>query len=76
VRFRLEAIDTGWKVVSIQRVQPGDDKPAPAAPKSYATKPAPATPKSPPRPYETEPASTAPAEPAPTEPAPTEPSAP
>ena len=31
VRFRLEGIDTGWKVVSARRVQPGDDKPAPAA---------------------------------------------
>ncbi len=68
VRFRLEGIDTGWKVVSVRRVQPGDDKPAPTTPKSYATEPAPATPKSPPRPYETEPATTAPAEPAPAEP--------
>jgi hypothetical protein len=32
VRFRLEAIDTGWKVVVARRVQPGDDKPKPAAP--------------------------------------------
>jgi hypothetical protein len=32
VRFRLEGIDTGWKVVSARRVQPGDDKSAPAAP--------------------------------------------
>jgi hypothetical protein len=32
VRFRLEAIDTGWKVVVSRRVQPGDDKPKPAAP--------------------------------------------
>jgi hypothetical protein len=32
VRFRLEAIDTGWKVVSARRVQPGDDKPAAPAP--------------------------------------------
>jgi hypothetical protein len=30
VRFRLEGIDTGWKVVSAKRIQPGDDKPAPA----------------------------------------------
>jgi hypothetical protein len=32
VRFRLEVIDTGWKVVSAGRVQPGEDKPAPATP--------------------------------------------
>ena len=33
VRFRLEAIDTGWKVVSARRFQPGDDKPpAPTPP--------------------------------------------
>ena len=44
VRFRLEGIDTGWKVVSARRVQPGDDKPAhgtgltrPAALGSYST---------------------------------------
>ena len=24
IRFRLEAIDSGWKVVSIRRVLPGD----------------------------------------------------
>ena len=34
VRFRLEGIDTGWKVVSARRVQPGDDKPAPPPPES------------------------------------------
>jgi len=34
VRFRLEGIDTGWKVTSIKRVLPGDQnkKPEPAAP--------------------------------------------
>ncbi|MGP0064804.1 MAG: hypothetical protein ACLQGP_14550 [Isosphaeraceae bacterium] len=31
VRFRLEGIDTDWKVVSAKRILPGDDKPAPAA---------------------------------------------
>jgi hypothetical protein len=46
VRFRLEAIDTGWKVVSARRAQPGDDKPAPPsappATSSYAdAKPSP-----------------------------------
>jgi hypothetical protein len=30
VRFRLEGIDTGWKVVSAKRILPGDDKAAPA----------------------------------------------
>ncbi len=30
VRFRLEGIDTGWRVVSARRVQPGDEKPAPS----------------------------------------------
>lgn len=35
VRFRLEGIDTGWKVVSARRIQPGEDRPAP--PSSYAT---------------------------------------
>lgn len=35
VRFRLEGIDTGWKVVSARRVRPGEEK-APLAPaKSY-----------------------------------------
>ena len=41
VRFRLEGIDTGWKVVSARRVLPGEDeknrKPA-AAPSSPASK--------------------------------------
>ena len=37
VRFRLEGIDTGWKVVSARRVQPGDDQPAPTAPPSPTT---------------------------------------
>src|SRR5262249_5367836 len=40
-RFRREGIDTGWKVVSARRIQPGDEKPAPAAPtsppRSYST---------------------------------------
>ena len=27
VRFRLEGIDTGWKVVSARRILPGDDEP-------------------------------------------------
>ena len=30
VRFRLEGIDTGWKVVSAKRVLPGGVKPKPA----------------------------------------------
>ena len=30
VRFRLEGIDTGWNVVSARRIQPGDEKAAPA----------------------------------------------
>jgi len=29
VRFRLEGIDTGWRVVSARRVQPGEEKPSP-----------------------------------------------
>jgi hypothetical protein len=29
VRFRLEGIDTGWKVVSARREQPGEPEPAP-----------------------------------------------
>jgi hypothetical protein len=42
VRFRLEGIDTGWKVVSARRVQPGAENPKPAAPvesppRSYST---------------------------------------
>jgi hypothetical protein len=45
VRFRLEGIDTGWRVVSARRVQPGDDKPAQppaeAPPRSYSTGAAP-----------------------------------
>jgi hypothetical protein len=49
VRFRLEGIDTGWKVVSARRVQPGDDKPTPtpapaeSPPRSYSTGAAPPT---------------------------------
>ncbi len=39
VRFRLEGIDTGWKVVSARRIQPGDEKAAPTTtPKSSSTK--------------------------------------
>jgi hypothetical protein len=41
VRFQLEGIDTGWKVISAHRVQPGEDQPKPAAPpsptRSYST---------------------------------------
>jgi hypothetical protein len=49
VRFRLEGIDTGWKVVAIRRVVPGvadpDDKPAGAAPKAPGdSKPLPVSP--------------------------------
>jgi hypothetical protein len=56
VRFRLEVIDSGWKVVAARRVQPGDDKPAttptttpaaepsPTEPKSYSTTPPPGGP--------------------------------
>ena len=51
VRFRLEGIDTGWKVVSAGRVQPGDDKPAPPAPasppRSYSSEAAPTAPSGP-----------------------------
>ncbi len=38
VRFRLEGIDTGWKVTSIKRVLPGDEnkKPEPASPPASA----------------------------------------
>jgi hypothetical protein len=32
VRFRLEGIDTGWKVVSARRIQPGDDEARPSTP--------------------------------------------
>jgi hypothetical protein len=50
VRFQLETIDTGWKVVSARRVQPGEDRPAqaPASPeppaRSYSTGAGPADP--------------------------------
>ncbi len=40
VRFRLEGIDTGWKVVSARRIQPGVEEaqpPAPPASSSYGT---------------------------------------
>ncbi len=44
VRFRLEGIDTGWKVVSAKRILPGDEKAAPAktpspSSSSYSTSP-------------------------------------
>ena len=32
VRFRLEAIDSGWKVISVRRVLPGDEAKQPAPP--------------------------------------------
>jgi len=65
VRFRLEGIDTGWKVVSARRVHPGDDKPAPAKipsgpSRSYSTEPGPSAPTEPPRSYSTEPGPSAP----------------
>jgi hypothetical protein len=48
VRFRLEGIDTGWRVVSARRVQPGEDKPKPAGPpsatRSYSTGDSPTAP--------------------------------
>ena len=43
VRFRLEGIDTGWKVVSAKRILPGDEKvaptkaPSPSSSTSYST---------------------------------------
>ena len=40
VRFRLEGIDSGWKVISVRRILPGDDgkkaEPAPARAPSLA----------------------------------------
>lgn len=51
VRFRLEGIDTGWKVVEAHRVQPGEKQKtpttapaAPAEPRSYSTTPPPGGP--------------------------------
>jgi hypothetical protein len=51
VRFRLEGIDTGWKVVSARRVQPGEkpeperpETPVPAPSGSFATDKAPPSP--------------------------------
>lgn len=48
VRFRLEGIDTGWKVVAARRVRPGEDQPKPAAPasptRSYSSGAAPTAP--------------------------------
>ena len=42
VRFRLEGIDTGWKVISIRRVLPGDDTTKPgAAPRTTSQPPSP-----------------------------------
>ena len=37
VRFRLEAIDSGWKVVSVRRILPGEDGKQPAPPPSTAS---------------------------------------
>lgn len=37
VRFRLEGIDTGWKVVSARRIQPGDEKAAVVKPPSSSS---------------------------------------
>lgn len=42
VRFRLEGIDTGWKVVEARRVQPGEKPAAPSAPSALT--PAPSSP--------------------------------
>lgn len=33
VRFRLERIDTGWRVISARRVQPGEDRPEASPPR-------------------------------------------
>jgi hypothetical protein len=46
VRFRLEGIDTGWKVISIRRVLPGDEeKPSSSGPSaSKASAPSPGEP--------------------------------
>jgi hypothetical protein len=45
IRFRLEAIDSGWKVVSIRRILPGDEgkrrAPAPSSVSSAAKSPGP-----------------------------------
>ena len=30
VRFQLEGIDTGWKVISARRIQPGDEAAEPS----------------------------------------------
>jgi hypothetical protein len=40
VRFRLEGIDSGWKVISIHRVLPGDEAKPPAPPQSSPSSPA------------------------------------
>ncbi len=37
IRFRLEAIDSGWKVVSVRRILPGEDGKQAAPPKSTAS---------------------------------------
>jgi hypothetical protein len=37
IRFRLEAIDSGWKVVSVRRILPGDEGKRPALPASSAS---------------------------------------
>ena len=47
VRFRLEGIDTGWKVVSARRILPGDNTkvakpaPTPSSPVSKSEAPSP-----------------------------------
>ncbi len=46
VRFRLEGIDTGWKVVSAHRVQPGEDSPNQSPAPSTAPSPTEPQPKS------------------------------
>jgi hypothetical protein len=37
IRFRLEAIDSGWKVVSVRRILPGEQGKPPAPPPSTAS---------------------------------------
>jgi hypothetical protein len=52
IRFRLEAIDSGWKVVSIRRILPGEEGKQPAPPPSSAataSKTPPTSPGDPPR---------------------------
>jgi hypothetical protein len=49
VRFRLDGIDTGWKVVSARRIQPGDAETKPATPPSPSSPSSYGTPGQPPR---------------------------